>query len=142
MKYKVIKEFGCLKKGDILENSVEEPEIFTFEEENDNKYRYFSISDDLLNEYIEDEYVIEIADTEEENDDEESYADHLENLICKTVDEIDKLLESYEKDKEEAKTKYEAKQISTHDMVEAETVYANLEKVLNHIRAILVGEKS
>lgn len=141
MKYKVIKEFGCLKKGDILENSVEEPEIFTFEEENDNKYRYFSISDDLLNEYIEDEYVIEITDTEED-DDEEFYADRLESLICKTVDEIDKLLESYEKDKEEAKTKYEAKQISTHDMVEAETVYANLEKVLNHIRAILVGEKS
>lgn len=135
MKYKVIKEFGCLKKGDILENSAKDPEIFTFEEENDNKYRYFSISDDLLEPYIEHEFVLAVEDEEDED---ESYESYLEDRICKAVDEIDRLLESYEKDKEESKSKYEAKQISTHDAIEAETVYANLEKVLNHIKKILV----
>ena len=50
LKYKVIKDFGSARKGDMLVNSVEDPQVFTMEYSNgdiegDNySYRSMSIS--------------------------------------------------------------------------------------------------
>ena len=134
MKYKVVKEFGSLKKGDILENSVEEPQIFVFEEETDNKYRYVSLSDDLVDTYAEDGYLIELTETVS-NDDEE-----LIDTIAKAIDQIDNMIEQYDKDNESVTEKFANNEIPYCAKVEADTVHYNLKKVLNNIKSILLNE--
>lgn len=134
MKYKVVKEFGSLKKGDILENSVEEPQIFVFEEETDNKYRYVSLSDDLVDTYAEDGYLIELTETVRDDNEE------LIDTIAKAVDQIDNMIEQYDKDNESVTEKFANNEIPYCAKVEADTVHYNLKKALNKIKSILLNE--
>lgn len=134
MKYKVIKEFGIAKKGDILENSAEDPCLFTFEVEKDNSYRSMSISDELLDAYEEDGFVelVEEDDSTEENEDMEAI-----DKLCYISDFIDTLLNQYEEDHKEVLEKYNNQEIPTCVKVEADTVYFNLTKVLNKIKDMI-----
>lgn len=134
MKYKVVKEFGSLKKGDILENSVEEPQIFVFEEETDNKYRYVSLSDDLVDIYAEDGYLIELTETVRDDDEE------LIDTIAKAVDQIDNMIKQYDEDNESVTEKFANNEIPYCAKVEADTVHYNLKKALNKIKGILLNE--
>lgn len=133
MKFKVVKEFNSLKKGDILTNSEETPDIFVFEEESDNKYRYISYNDVILYELEDQGYVIVLADEEDKSDEEM-------NTICKAIDEIDNLLEQYEQDNETVTEKFANNEIPFCAKVEADTVHYNLTKVLTKIKSILTGE--
>lgn len=128
MKYKVIKEFGCAKKGDILTNSVEDPEVFTLEVEEDNTYRYMSISDDIADCYCEDEYLLaidELSDTQ---------------VIDNTLAFIDKLNKQYEEDYRTAEEKADKGEIPLAMFVEAWAVYFNLTKVLNEVKKRLMNK--
>lgn len=134
MKYKVVKEFDSLKKGDILENSIEDPEIFSFEEETDTKYRYISFNKEAIDHLVDDKFLTLI---EVEDEDITCYSDYLENKICNTIDEIDKLIEQYNKDNESAHSKFENNEVPYCAVVEADTVHKNLIKVLSHIKDAL-----
>jgi len=115
LKYKVIKDFGSARKGDVLVNSVEDPQVFTMECSNgdiegDNySYRSMSISDDIADLYVEEGYLEEVED----------------NKSTKVVDLIDK---------------YSEGKVPPCVKLEAETVYYNLTKVLNKIKEELINE--
>lgn len=128
MKYKVIKEFGIAKKGDIFENSAEDPQLFTFEVEENNFYRSMSISDELLETYEEHGYVTRIEED-----------DNVETTIKETVEFIDSLLEQYDSDLNETITKFNNGEIQPCVKLEAETVYYNLTKVLKEVKNKLVA---
>lgn len=134
MKYKVIKEFDSLKKGNILENN-EDPEIFSFEEETENSYKYVSYSEDIIKDLVKKDYLLELEAEKEE--DECAYWQDLENRICSTIDEIDALLEQYQKDNDEVSERFANGELPYCAKVEADTVYTNLTKVLNHIKELL-----
>lgn len=134
MKYKVIKEFDSLKKGDILENSKEDPEIFSFEEETDTKYKYVSYNKTIIDDLVKDKYLTLI---EVEDEQETDYSDYLEDKICSTIDEIDKLLEQYKNDNESVHAKFADNEVPYCAVVEADTVHSNLSKILTHIKSML-----
>lgn len=128
MKYKVIKEFGCAKKGDILTNSAEDPEVFSLEVEEDNSYRYMSVSDDIADCYCEDGYLMAIEELSDEQ------------VIKRTVALIDELTKQYKLDYEEAEKKADKGELPAAMLVEARTVYFNLTKVLNKVREQLTNK--
>lgn len=137
MKYKVIKEFDSLKKGNVLEN-VEDPNIYSFEEETENTYKYVSYSEDIIKDLEDKGYLLLI----EEDTDEDSctYCQELEDKICSVVDEIDNLLKQYQEDNEEVSEKFANGELPYCAKVEADTVHTNLTKVLNHIKELLLNE--
>ena len=135
MKYKVVKEFDSLKKGDILENSKEDPEIFFFEEETDTKYKYVSYSKSIIDDLVAGKYLT-LIEVEDECDC-ECICDSLRDKICSAIDEIDSLLEQYEVDNKTVHEKFADNEIPYCAVVEADTVHKNLEKVLTHIKNIL-----
>lgn len=137
MKYKVIKEFDSLKKGNVLEN-VEDPEIYSFEEETENTYKYVSYSEDIIKDLEDKGYLLPIE--ENVNEDNCTYCQELEDKICSVVDEIDNLLKQYQKDNEEVSEKFANGELPYCAKVEADTVHTNLTKVLNHIKELLLNE--
>lgn len=130
MKYKVVKEFDSMKKGEILDNK-EDADIFTFEEETDNSYRFISYSSNIIADLLDKGYLVEINE-------ESTKTSELEDLICKTIDEIDSLIEQYEKDNQEVTDKVANNELPYCVKVEADTVHANLTKVLTHIKDMLL----
>lgn len=132
MTYKVVKEFDSLKKGELLENSYEAPEIFTFEEDTEDIYRYLSYSKNIIDDLAEQGYLIKV---------EEDDAIECEDTICRAIDEIDALMEQYDKDNDEVTEKFGNGELPYCAKVEADTVHTNLKKVLEHIRDILTGDE-
>lgn len=128
MKYKVLKEFGCAKKGDVLTNSVEDPEVYTMEVEDDNNYRYMSISDDIAGAYCEEEYLLAIDERSDMQ------------RIKETEELLDELINTYDEDYKTAMEKAEAGELPPAIAVEAKTVYYNLTKVLNRVKDTLTKE--
>lgn len=143
MKYKVVKEFDSLKKGDILENSTEEPEIFAFEEETDNSYKYVSYNQSIIDDLVKNKYLtlIEVKDVSySQSIDEDECCEECTCAICKAVDEIDRMLKQYEEDNATVAEKFANNEVPYCAKVEADTVHANLTLALNHIKDILVNE--
>lgn len=137
MKYKVIKEFDSLKKGNVLEN-MEDPEIYSFEEETENTYKYVSYSEDIIKDLENKGYLLLVE--ENTNEDSCTYCQELEDKICSVVDEIDSLLKQYQKDNEDVSEKFANGELPYCAKVEADTVHTNLTKVLNHIKELLLNE--
>lgn len=131
MKFKVVKEFNSLNKGDILENSVENPEIFVFEEETEDKYKYISFNEDFICELVDEGYLIEVEDDDESNE---------EDTINKAITLIDELIKQYDEDNETVTEKFINNEVPYCAKLEADTVHFNLTKVLQKIRSILVNE--
>lgn len=132
MKYKVIKEFGSARKGDILENSSEEPCMFTMEvedsTENGTYYRSMSISDDLADAYEGDGYLMIV--------DEETAEDTIEDVL----DYINGLIASYSKKLEDTEEEFKNGTVQPCVKLESDTVYTNLLKVLLEIKKRLINE--
>ena len=133
MTYKVVKEFDSLKKGELLENSYEAPEIFTFEEDTDDMYRYISYSKSIIDDLTDQGYLIKVDDN--------TVPEDAEDTICRAIDEIDALVEQYDKDNDEVTEKFANGELPYCAKVEADTVHTNLKKVLEHIRDILTGDE-
>lgn len=133
MKYKVIKEFNSLKKGDILENSTEDPCIFSLEEETDNGYRYISMSDNIVDTYVEHGYLLEVKEEDQSKD------DSLDRIAA-AVNQIDNMLAEYEKDNADITNRFTNNEIPYCAKLEADTVHFNLIKALNKIKNILLHE--
>ena len=135
MEYKVVKEFGSAKKGDVL--TVDECGFASFditEKNGRSEYtRAMTIDENTADDLVENGYLVELDDD-----------CCCEDCPCKkiedTVELIDNLLGQYSKDHEDVLKKAEKGEVQPCVKVEAETVYYNLSKVLNKIKKELTNE--
>lgn len=126
MEYKVIKEFGSAKKGDIL--TEDEAGLVSFDITEKNSARAMSLDCDTADYLCEEGYLLAI-ETEDDAD-----------KIGKAIALIDNLLKTYENNLKETEEKANKGEIQPCVKLEAETVYYNLKKVLNKIKSILTNE--
>lgn len=122
MNYKVIKDFACVKKGDVFVPDTEDEDMYTMEVDANGSYRYASIDEASAKQYCERGLLIEVSNVED------------------TLELIDALLEQYDEDYQNTMSKAENGDIQPCVKVEAETVYYNLTKVLNKIKESLINE--
>lgn len=127
--YKVIKEFGCAQKGDVLQENEEG--LFELNVESDCSDCYSSrsicISSDIANtlalagylEEFEEEVICPIAKLNE-----------VSNFV-------ETKIEQYTEDHEALIAQYNEGDVPACIKVEADTVYFNLIKVLNKIKEII-----
>lgn len=136
--YKVIKPFGTAKKGDVFTekydanyNGIGTYEMTRTDEHKDGEsvtQIFMEMSQGVIDDFVEKGYMIEISDENTDN-----------NQNCSKLDEVEKyidtLLSTYEKDYNNLLEEFENGDIQPCVKVEAETVYYNLTKVLNSIKA-------
>ena len=129
--YKVIKEFGCAQKGDVLHENEEG--LFELNMECDCNDCYCSrsicISADIastlaLAGYLEE--AVEMTTTSIAKD-----------KLQKVSDRIEELLVQYAADHQELQEQYNEGEVPACVMTEANTVYFNMEKVLKHIQDLI-----
>lgn len=122
MKYKVIKDFGIAEKGDIFVNSEEMPNYFSMEVSENDTYKNMGMTEDLIEAYTKQGYLIKIEEVQS--------TDKIDEVVAY----INELMEAYANDHAEVEEKYANQEIPTCVKVEAETVYYNLTKVLTEIK--------
>lgn len=135
MKYKVVKEFACAKKGDILTWN-DDNMMFEFNYKDDNSERAMFMDEQTCEEYADDGYVIRI-ENEDECSCDDMLIEELSDKLTKIESTIDDLLTKYEEDHKQMNEAYNDQEIPTCVKVEADTVYYNLTKVLNTIKDII-----
>lgn len=137
--YKVIKEFSFAEKGDVftkvedlnlweLQKSETKPEMET--------YTSMAFDSSTMDELAKKDYVIWFSEEAEEDDNEdecECCCDKLE----KVKEYVNTLIDIYTKDYNELMKDYNEGNVQQCVKVEAETVYHNLNKVLNSIKDLL-----
>ena len=136
MKYKVVKEFACAKKGDILTWN-DDTMMFEFNYKDDNSERAMFMDEQTCEEYADDGYVIRI-ENEDECSCDDMLIEELSDKLTKIESTIDDLLTKYEEDHKQMNEAYNDQEIPTCVKVEADTVYYNLTNVLNTIKDKLV----
>lgn len=123
--YKVIKEFGCAQKGDVLKENEEG--LFELSVECDCADMYCSrsicISADIANTLVSAEFLEEFEEVEEED-----------ARIVKVLEFCNEKIEQYTADHEALIAQYNEGEVPQCVKVEADTVYFNLIKVLNKIK--------
>lgn len=127
--FKVIKEFGCAQKGDVLHENEEG--LFELNVECDCSDCYSSRSICISS---------DIADTLATA----GYLEELEEVTCPTEEKLEAVLsfieekiEQYTSDHEALTSQYNEGDVPQCVKVEADTVYFNLLKVLNKIKDII-----
>lgn len=129
--YKVIKEFGCAQKGDVLKETEEG--IFELNVECDCNDCYSSrsvcISSDIADTLALAGYLEEAVEM--------TTASVAEDKLQKINASIEELLEQYESDHKELLDQYNEGDVPQCVKVEADTVYFNLCKVLNHLKDLI-----
>lgn len=133
--YKVIKEFGCAQKGDILHENEEG--LFELNVECDCPDCYCSrnvcISSDVADTLVLAEYLEEFEECEVTCPEEEK----LETVL----NFIDEKLKQYEDDHEALIEQYNEGAVPPCVKVEADTVYFNLNKILTAIKNIITDNE-
>jgi hypothetical protein len=126
--YKVIKEFGCAQKGDVLHENEEG--LFELNVECDCSDCYSSrsicISSDIA-------VTLAMAGYLEEFEENEVTCPKLAEVL----DFVDEKIEQYTADHEALTAQYNEGDVPQCVKVEADTVYFNLIKVLNKIKEII-----
>lgn len=128
MKYKVIKNFGCAVKGDVLENSEEIPEMFTMRYEKDGSLRTMTLSKDFVDICYNDGFLAGMVEEPVEKD---------TKKLKKVSDFVNDKLESYKEDYNNMLEAYNNREMPECAKVEAETVYFNMNKLLNKVKELL-----
>ena len=125
--YKVIKEFGCAQKGDILHENEEG--IFELSMECDcsdcHCSRSICISSDIADTLALAGYLVEF---------EEEILSEAEEKLNALNEHINELLTQYEIDHNVLCDQYNEGDVPPCVKVEADTVYFNMTKVLKHIQ--------
>lgn len=147
MTYKVIKEFGNAKKGDIFKEVVDEDifmnpcQVYVMErtegEDNisDSKEHYMKswismeLSKEMVDAYVKSGFLL--PEDNEKKEDKVSETDKLTDVSVY----VDMLIDTYNHDYNNLLKDFEAGNVQPCVKVEAETVYHNLIKVLNSIKA-------
>lgn len=129
--YKVIKEFGCAQKGDVLHEN--EAGLFELSVECDCNDCYSSrsicISSDIADTLAHAGYLEEFEECEPTCQSEEK--------LKEVLSFIEEKLEQYEQDHEALTAQYNEGDVPQCVKVEADTVYFNLIKILNKIKEII-----
>lgn len=128
--FKVIKPFNNAIKGDVFFCNPEYDKTIYYLERNDFKdgYQstvYMEMAEDMINEFIKQGYLVEC--NEEDTDTEET-------KLEKILEYVDSLINQYTNDYNDMVKAFEEGDIQPCVKVEAETVYYNLNKVLNSIK--------
>lgn len=137
--YKVIKEFSFAEKGDVftkvedlnlweLQKSETKPEMET--------YTSMAFDSSTMNELAKKDYVIWFSE-EAEEDDNEDKCERCCDKLEKVKEYVNTLIDTYTKDYNELMKDYNEGNVQQCVKVEAETVYHNLNKVLNSIKDLL-----
>lgn len=134
MKYKFIEDtefaFGRFSKGDIIEYN-ETLDAWGHTEEHEDICAVVTLSESIVEKWIAENRLIPV----------EMPANCQCQCKCEKLDkvkaEVDKLLETYEKNYNELIEQYNEGDVPPCIKVEAETVYFNLTKVLNTIKDLL-----
>lgn len=128
--YKVIKEFGCAQKGDVLHENEEG--LFELNVECDCSDCYSSrsicISSDIADTLATAGYLEEF---------EEMIVSIAEDKLSEVLNFVDEKIEQYTADHEALTAQYNEGDVPQCVKVEADTVYFNLIKVLNKIKDII-----
>lgn len=126
--YKVIKEFGCAQKGDVLQENEEGLFELSVECNCDDCYcsRNICISSDIADTLVSAEYLEEFEEVEAED-----------ARIVKVLEFCNEKIEQYTADHEALTEQYNEGDVPQCVKVEADTVYFNLIKVLNKIKEII-----
>lgn len=126
--YKIIKEFGCAQKGDVLKENEEG--LFELSVECDCNDMYCSrsicISSDIANTLAHAGYLEEFEEMEAED-----------ARIVKVLEFCEEKIEQYAADHEALTAQYNEGEVPQCVKVEADTVYFNLIKILNKIKDII-----
>ena len=129
--YKVIKEFGCAQKGDVLNENKEGLFELVVECDCNDCYssRFVCISSDIADTLALAGYLEELEEQEPE---------HPDTTKLNAVSEhIKELLEQYENDHAELTDQFNEGDVPMCVKVEADTVYFNMTKVLKHIQDLI-----
>lgn len=137
--YKVIKEFSFAEKGDVftkvedlnlweLQKSETKPEMET--------YTSMAFDSSTMDELAKKDYVIWFSE-EAEEDDNEDECERCCDKLEKVKEYVNALIDTYTKDYNELMKDYNEGNVQQCVKVEAETVYHNLNKVLNSIKDLL-----
>ena len=128
--YKVIKEFGCAQKGDVLHENEEG--LFELNVECDCSDCYSSrsicISSDIADTLATAGYLEEF---------EEMIVSISEDKLSEVLNFVEEKIEQYTADHEALTAQYNEGDVPQCVKVEADTVYFNLIKVLNKIKEII-----
>ena len=130
--YKVIKEFATGKKGDILSYD-EDYKMYVMEVTEGKNHRFMGMDEETINNLVEKGYLLEVADEDENEEDCDEMCPCCEKLT-RVEELVDKLITTYHNDLEATMKKAEEHQIPECVLVEAKTVYYNLNKVLKAIK--------
>ena len=129
-KFKVIKDFGSVLKGDTFTYD-DNSELYICDVRGDNFSRFMAIDENTLKTFLNKSFVMEVNTKKDK-------CDCTKVKDCVTF--IDDLLEQYESDLKTTLDKFNKGEIQPCVKVEAETVYYNLTKVLNAIKDKLTNE--
>lgn len=134
--YKVIKPFNNAIKGDIFFCDPDyDGTVYQLERneitDNIQSTVYMEISEDIIDEFVKEGYLIEC--NEEDTNNEE---DNLLNTVSLSIvlEYVESLINQYSQDYNNMLKSFEDGDIQPCVKVEAETVYYNLNKVLNSIK--------
>lgn len=133
-KYIVIKNFGSLKKGDILTWSEDENQyVFVEEHDGDNGYSSLrvTLSESMVNLYFKEGFLDPYVEEEENEESEES------KKLANLKQLISSLKNTYEQRNKNVQKKYNAGKLPTCQKVEHDTVHFNLMKLLNKFESII-----
>ena len=129
--YKVIKEFGCAQKGDVLQENEEG--LFELNVESDCSDCYSSrsicISSDIADTLAHAGYLEEAVEM--------TYVSIAKDKLEEVLNFVEEKIEQYTADHEALTAQYNEGDVPQCVKVEADTVYFNLIKVLNKIKEII-----
>lgn len=130
--YKVIKEFGCAKKGDIFNETSEGYFEMDSTSECVDVYsnRNMCVSSDIINTLLDAQFIEEFKSETKE----ETFAQDKLTSISNFINEMKK---QYEQDHQNLINKYNEGNLPACVKVEADTVYFNMNKVLTKIEDLI-----
>ena len=134
--YKVIKPFNNAIKGDIFFCDPDYDEtVYQLERneitDNIQSSVYMEISKDIIDEFVKEGYLIECNEEDTDAEEDNSVKDASLRVI---LDYVEGLMVQYSQDYNDMLKSFEGGDIQPCVKVEAETVYYNLNKVLNSIK--------
>ena len=151
-RYKVIKEFGLARKGDVFDKiEMEDETIFIMErdEETEDKgintstYVGMTLGEDDMQNRIDNGFINIITDNidEEDKEIEDTEIVDWEDIVKDALHKIQVMTYTFENDHKKVIEDYEAGKVQPCVKVEADTVYFNMIKVLKEIEKALSPNK-
>lgn len=130
--YKVVKEFGCAKKGDIFNESAEGYFEMDSTSECVDMYssRNMCVSSNIISTLLDAQFIEELKSETEE----ETFAQDKLTSISNFINEMKK---QYEQDHQNLINEYNEGNLPACVKVEADTVYFNMNKVLTKIEDLI-----